>query len=312
MRRMEMRGASIRPYLRLCKLRISLLASATALAGAMLGSPRLSGRLLIPWLGVLILACGASALNQAQEWKIDAGMERTRRRPVPAGIIPPVRALGFAGLLMALGLTILAVGEPGAAMLGIFAVVWYNGAYTRLKRVSAWAAVPGALTGAVPPAIGWVSAGGSLAHPRLLMVCLLLFIWQVPHFWLFLLDRSREYTRAGLPALTDILSGAQIRRIVSLWVMGTAACALLVSLSRLVYAPGARYALLAVSLWLSFQGIRFRLQPRGAGLNLFRTLNLFLVFFLLILCLSRLPALRGPSATQALTSVAVATAESPR
>jgi len=239
-------------------------------------------------------------------------MERTRQRPVPSGIVSPGRAFGFAAFITVLGLVILAAADLRAAGLGIFAVAWYNGGYTRLKRASAWAAVPGALTGAVPPAIGWVSAGGSLAHPRLLMVCLLLFIWQVPHFWLFLLDRSREYTRAGLPALTDILSWAQIRRIVSLWVMGAAACALLVSLSRPVYAPGARYALLAVSLWLSFQGIRFRLQPRGAGLNLFRTLNLFLVFFLLILCLSRLPALRGPSATQALTSVAVATAESPR
>jgi heme o synthase len=311
MRRTEATGAGVRPYLELCKLRVSLLASATALAGAVLVSPRLSGRLLLPWLGVLILACGASALNQAQEWKIDSRMERTRQRPVPSGVIPRARAFGCAAFLTVLGLVILAAADLRAAILGFFAVAWYNGAYTRLKRVSAWAAVPGALTGAIPPAVGWAGAGGSLADPRLLMACLLIFIWQVPHFWLLLLDRGREYTRAGLPALTDFLSESQIRAMVSLWITGTGACALLVSLSRLVYTPGARYALLAVSLWLSYQGIRFGLQPARAGQKLFRMLNLFLVLVLLVLCLSRLSVQRRQAGAQAWTSAAMAPAAAP-
>ncbi len=282
-----------RPWLQLCKVRVSLLASGSALAGAVAGSPRLSARILIPWLGVLILAGGASALNQVQEWRIDSRMERTRPRPIPSGTIAPGRALAFAGSLIALGLAVLAAVDLRAAVLGIFAVGWYNGAYTHLKKTSAWAAVPGALTGAIPPAIGWVGAGGNLADAGLPMICLLLFIWQVPHFWLLLLDRGREYTRAGLPALTDFFSEAQVRRVTALWVLGTAACALLVSLSRLVYAPEARYVLLCISLWLSCQGIRFRANPAFMSAKLFRNLNIFLVIVLLVLGLSRLAEYRA-------------------
>ncbi len=291
MSRAEAAGAGLRSCLRLCKLPISLLASGSALAGAVLGSPRPGGRLLIPWLGVLVLACGASALNQAQEWRIDARMARTRQRPVPSGAIPPRHAFALAASLIALGLMILAAVDIRAGILGTLAVAWYNGIYTRLKGVTPFAAVPGALTGAIPPAIGWVGAGGSLADPRLLMVCLLLFIWQVPHFWLLLLDRGGEYSRAGLPSLSDHFSERQIRRIVSLWIVGAGVCALLVSSSRLVGTPAARYALFGISLWVSYQGLRFRLQPAGTGLKLFRSLNLFLVLVLLVLCLGSLPGL---------------------
>lgn len=280
-------GRGFSTYARLCKVGIALLASGSALAVAALASPGTDGRLLGPWLGVFLLACGAGALNQAQEWRIDARMERTRRRPVPSESISPGRARVLAWSLIAAGLLILTSVNMVAAVLGAFAVVWYNGVYTRLKKISPFAAVPGALTGAIPPAIGWVAAGGSLADSRVLMLCLLLFIWQVPHFWLILLDRAGDYTRAGLPALTDFFSDSQIRRIVAPWILGTAACSLLVSMSGLVNDSPARYALLAVSLWLGYQGIRFRLQPARANAKLFRSLNIFLVLVLLLLGLGR-------------------------
>jgi protoheme IX farnesyltransferase len=280
-------GRDFSTYARLCKVGIALLASGSALAVAVLASPRTDARLLGPWLGVFLLACGAGALNQAQEWRIDARMERTKRRPVPSMSISPGRARALAWSLMAAGLLVLASVNPIAALLGAFAVVWYNGVYTRLKKISPFAAVPGALTGAIPPAIGWVGAGRSLADSRVLMLCLLLFIWQIPHFWLILLDRAGDYKRAGLPALTDFFSDSQIRRILAPWILGTSACSLLLSLSGLVYDSAARYALLAVSLWLGYQGIRFRLQPARESAKLFRCLNIFLVLVLLLLGLGR-------------------------
>jgi hypothetical protein len=92
-----------------------------------------------------------------------------------------------------------------------------------------------------------------------------------------------------LPALTDLLPEDRIRRIVAVWILGTAACALLVALSGLVTAWATRCAVLGISLWLSYQAIRFPLQPAGASSRLFRTLNLYLLFVLPLLSLGRLP-----------------------
>jgi len=299
--------------LQLCKPRIALLASLSALAGAALGSPAPGIKILVPWLGVLVLACGAGALNQAREWRLDGRMERTRRRPVPSGTITPGLAFGFAGALTAAGLLVLAAAGPLAAGLGLAAVVWYDGVYRPLKRKTAFAAVPGALTGAFPPAIGWVGAGGNPGDPRLFMVCLLLFIWQVPHFWLLLLDRAPEYARAGLPALTDVFSEAQVRRLVTVWVLGTSACTLLVSLSRSAASPAARFALLAVSLGLGVQAFAFLVRPAVPGAGLFRALNIFLVAVLVILCLGRLPLPKQGTPTRPRPSVTLTTADaSPR
>ncbi|MGZ7065747.1 MAG: UbiA family prenyltransferase, partial [Candidatus Aminicenantales bacterium] len=224
----------LRQYLALCRPGVSLLAACSALAGCLLAPEGVSARFLVPWAGVLVLACGAGALNQVQERETDARMERTKGRPIPTGRIAPARALAFSLLLLLLGMSILAAGGRTAVFLGVLAVAWYNGVYTRLKAISAFAAIPGALTGAFPPAIGWACGGGSLADFRLYALCLILFAWQVPHFWLVVMDRGREYREAGLPGLTEFFTGVQIRRLVSFWILGTAACSLLLSLGSLV------------------------------------------------------------------------------
>ena len=101
-------------------------------------------------------------------------------------------ALGTAGLM----------GHPLAALLGLITVVWYNGIYTPLKRVTAFAAIPGGVVGAIPPVIGWVSGGGDPTDARIIVVAFFFFVWQVPHFWLLLMRIGGDYERAGLPSLT--------------------------------------------------------------------------------------------------------------
>ena len=205
--------SSLKSYLTLFRATISIFAAASAATGYFLAPHRqITG--VFPVAGaVFLLACGASALNQYQERYIDARMERTRTRPLPSGSITASHALSLSCALVLAGLASLAYAcGTKAALLGLFALLWYNGIYTHLKKRTAFAAVPGAVVGMVPPAIGWVSAGGALLDPRLAAICFLFFLWQVPHFWLLLLIHGEEYEQAGLPSLTGVMSRAADRK----------------------------------------------------------------------------------------------------
>lgn len=217
-------------YLQLFRLKIALMVSASAAMGYVLAAGKGSAA---PWLslaGVFFLSSGASVLNQIQERALDARMERTRLRPLPAGRISAAGAWTAAVVLIGLGLTILGFASFWATVCGVAALVWYNGVYTHLKRSTPFAAVPGALVGALPPVIGWILGGGGAFDRQIGAIALFFFIWQVPHFWLFLVNNGPDYERAGLPALTSTFSRAQLKRITFIWMLATAVCCLLLPL----------------------------------------------------------------------------------
>ena len=197
----------------LTKARITVFVMLTAATGYIVAAGRLEWVMLLPLAGVYLLAAGASALNQVQEARTDGLMPRTMGRPIPSGRIDRSTALFVAGLMILLGLFCLAsVGRNTVTLLyqGVFAVLWYNGVYTGLKRVTAFAVVPGALIGSIPPLIGYTAAGGLPTDPLILLVAAFLFIWQVPHFWLLLLMWGDQYGQAGMPTLTRVFSRMQL------------------------------------------------------------------------------------------------------
>jgi len=220
-------------------------------------------------------------------------MKRTSDRPIPSGRIPPRGALIFAIVLMILGISALAVIGPVPAALGLFAVAWYNGFYTSLKKTSAFAAVPGALAGALPPVIGWIAAGGAWNDVRLYGLCLILAVWQVPHFWLVALERGEEYRAAGFPEITSALAAGQVRRLISHWALGTAAGSLLLSAGSVIQAPVTRFALAGLSLWLVAQTALFLKDPLRPGAVMFKRLNQYMGAFLLLCCSDPLLATLG-------------------
>jgi protoheme IX farnesyltransferase len=110
-------------------------------------------------------------------------------------------------------------GNLPAVLIGIFTVIWYNGIYTYLKRITAFAVVPGAITGALPPLIGWVAAGGEVWAKPIIFLEFLFFTGQIPHFWLLILKYGDEYKSAGVPTLTDIFNYDQINRLTFTWVL---------------------------------------------------------------------------------------------
>jgi protoheme IX farnesyltransferase len=221
----------VRSFLKLCKIKISIFAALSAATGYILYTSELAAQMIAPVLGVFLAACGACALNQYQELHTDALMNRTKNRPIPAGAIKPALALQCAAALIFTGILILSfTGHPVVLCLGLFAVIWYNGVYTYLKRRTAFAAVPGALIGTVPPAVGWVAGGGKITDFELLALCFLFFMWQVPHFWLLLLSNQNDYEKANLPALSTIFGEERLARVISIWVNATAVSCLMIPL----------------------------------------------------------------------------------
>lgn len=282
------RAFSIRSRLALCKPRLSLLAAAAAMTGYLLGPVRGPAGVLAVGLAVLVLASGAASLNQVQDRDADGLMDRTNGRPIPSGAVRPEIALGSAAVLIAAGLALLLGGGLRPALLGGLAVVWYNGLYARLKKSSPWAAVPGAITGALVPAIGWTFAGGRADDTRIAALGLVLFIWQVPHFWLVALERAPEYRRAGLPHILDVLSERQARRLTAVWILATAAATLAVAGWSALSFPATRWAALALSLWLAVRALRFGLPRTGGGPALFRAMNVHMASLLCLISVDRL------------------------
>jgi heme o synthase len=191
---------SIKRYLigvpALMKPLISLSVVVTSITGAVLFLQQLSPMLLWLALGVFLLASGASALNQFQEWRLDARMKRTEHRPVPSQRISPLETLAFSFLLILLGAIVLLVKTNMICFgLGLLNVFWYNLIYTYLKRQTAFAVVPGSLSGAVPVLMGWAAAGGYLLNPTILALATFVYLWQIPHFWILLLAYREDYLK---------------------------------------------------------------------------------------------------------------------
>jgi len=283
--------ARLHLYVELSKVRIAFFAALSAAACFVLASGSFSLRCVLVTAGVFSLASGSCALNHYQERDTDRLMPRTWGRPIPSGRLRPVQALVFSLLLMCTGSAVL-LSSSGlmALILGLFAALWYNGVYVYLKKISAFAVIPGALTGAAPPAIGWISGGGLFFSNALGALCLCFFIWQVPHSWLLYLEYGGEYENAGLPSLTCIWSRRQIIRTTFVWILCTAVICLIVSLSVAVLEPFIRMALLVSALWLAGSGVMLLNEDRSrkARWFLFGKLNVFLFVVMTLLVCGRI------------------------
>ncbi len=275
----------IKPYLTLCRVWISLFAACSAATGFFLAPGRHASGVLIPVAAVFLLACGASALNQYQERHIDGKMKRTRLRPLPSGAFPPSRAIGVSAALMLAGLSLAFFKGPVAFTLGLLALVWYNGIYPPLKKTTAFAAIPGAAVGMIPPAIGWVSSGGSLIDGKIAVVCVIFFLWQVPHFWLLVLRHGDEYERAGLPPLTRVMTKAQIARITYVWITAAVVASLGLPLYGPLRTPVVYFLLLPPAFWLIWSGKSLTMQDAFPSLStpLFRKINIYLLIMMSLL-----------------------------
>jgi len=282
-------GLSI--FLALAKIRVSLLATLTTATGYLLATGKITIHMLAPSAAVFLLACGSCALNQYQEREIDRWMERTKSRPIPSGRLNPETAFWISIGLILSGAVILFFGAGDLALaLGLFAVLWYNLIYTPLKQKTAFAAVPGALVGAIPPALGWVTGGGSILDPCIGGLALFFFIWQIPHFWLLLLDVSKDYENVRLPSVTKIFSQEQIKRIVFVWLLSTGVSSLIIPLFGFLNSSFFYFLFVAVASWLFWNAVILLRSDsdQGSWRAAFMKLNIYAVLVISVLCADRL------------------------
>ncbi|MBP1772838.1 MAG: cyoE [Holophagaceae bacterium] len=265
-------------FLELTKLRISGASTFTAAAGYVAFLRGADSGLITTLAGILLLAMGSSALNEVQEHRYDALMPRTAGRPIPRGDISPRMAATVAITLALAGFLVLLLAHNlTSALLGALALGWYNGFYTPLKRVSAFAVVPGSLIGALPPAIGWTAAGGSAADPSVLALAFVFFIWQVPHFWLLVGLHAEGYEEAGYPTLVGLFGRPRLSRLTFTWTCGTAAACGLLPIFRVLVSRPAEIMLGLGALWLILGSLPLLRPAQDAPLyrRVFMNINLF-------------------------------------
>lgn len=194
----------------------------SAVAGYVFNSGMFDWPVLAVFTGVLLLACAATVLNQYQERDLDALMDRTKDRPIPSGQISPRTAVFYTLVIGITGTVVLYFfTNPLTALLGIFNIIWYNAVYTPLKTKTPFVVIIGAVTGAIPPVMGWTAAGGSLIDQKIIFIASFLFLWQIPHFLLLLLKYKEDYRKAGFKSATNNLSDEQVKSVVFIWTFGT-------------------------------------------------------------------------------------------
>ena len=206
--------AEWRDFFALTKPRVMSLVIFTGLCGLLAAPERIH-----PVLGFTTILCialgagGAAALNQWWEADIDAGMRRTKDRPLPAGRMERTSARDF-GVALSVGSVLvmgLAVGWLAGAILAL-SIVYYAVIYTIwLKPRTPQNIVIGGGAGAFPPLIGWVAATG---HITLMPVVLfaIIFMWTPPHFWALALFVQSDYAKVGIPMLPVVAGEAATRR----------------------------------------------------------------------------------------------------
>ena len=205
----------LREYYELCKPRVVMLITFTAIVGMFLATPGMVPLevLLLGSLGITLMAASAAAVNQLLDRHVDARMARTCGRPLVTGTLTVAESLSFAALIGAAGFGVLMTWiNPLTAWLTLATLVGYAGVYTLyLKRATPQNIVIGGAAGAAPPVLGWAAVTGTI-DPHALLLFLIIFVWTPPHFWALAIDRHKEYEQAGIPML-PVTHGLEFTRL---------------------------------------------------------------------------------------------------
>lgn len=191
----------ISDFKEITKIRLSLSVVFSSIAGYLLGTETVNVyTLLLLAFGGYFMVGASNVFNQIIEKDLDALMERTKNRPIPAGRMSINSAFILASVFTVLGITILYIINPQTAMFGAISIFLYTSAYTPLKTKTPLSVFVGAIPGAIPFMLGWVAATNDFGiEPGTLFM--IQFFWQFPHFWAIGWFLHDDYQKAGFNML---------------------------------------------------------------------------------------------------------------
>ncbi|MCB0398799.1 MAG: heme o synthase [Winogradskyella sp.] len=189
--------SALTDFKEITKMGLSISVVFSALAGYLLGAIAIDyTTLLLLALGGYFMVGASNAYNQIIERDLDALMDRTKNRPIPAGRMSVNTAFIIATAFTILGIITLYSINPKTAMWGAISIFLYTSVYTPLKTKTPLSVFVGALPGAIPFMLGWVAARGEFGiEPGTLFA--IQFFWQFPHFWSIGWFLYEDYEKGG-------------------------------------------------------------------------------------------------------------------
>ena len=258
----------------------------SSIAGFVLGNENFDTS---SWFTLLKLAIGgycmvgaSNAYNQVIEKDLDALMDRTKNRPVPAGRMSSSLALVIASFLTIIGIVLLYTINPKTAMFGAISIFLYTSVYTPLKTVTSLSVFVGAIPGAIPFMLGWVAATGNFGIEAGTLF-LIQFFWQFPHFWAIGWFLYEDYEKAGFFMLPtgkkDNGTALQIM-LYTIWLIIASLLPALGHTGQLYITPVAAIVVFLLGLWMLFYAVKlYKLKTAKAA----RTLMLVSVSYITLL-----------------------------
>jgi protoheme IX farnesyltransferase len=241
------------------------------------------------WSVLIMLAIGgycmvgaSNAFNQVIEKDLDALMNRTKNRPVPAGRMSTATAMLIASLLTIIGISLLYMINPKTAMFGAISIFLYTSVYTPLKTVTSLSVFVGAFPGAIPFMLGWVAATGEFGIEAGTLF-LIQFFWQFPHFWAIGWFLYEDYERAGffmLPTGKRDKGTALQVILYTVWLVIASLLPALGYTGKLFISPIAAAVVFLLGLWMLYYAVQlYKLRSAKAA----RTLMLISVSYITLL-----------------------------
>lgn len=268
------------------KARLAVSVVFSSIAGFMLGIYDWNS---LSWMVLLKLAIGgycmvgaSNAFNQVIEKDLDALMDRTKDRPVPAGRMTVASALIIACLLTVVGLVLLYTINEKTAMFGAISIFLYTSVYTPLKTMTSLSVFVGAFPGAIPFMLGWVAATGEFGIEAGTLF-LIQFFWQFPHFWAIGWFLYEDYEKAGffmLPTGKKDKGTALQVILYTVWLILASLLPVFGYTGRLYITPVTAVIVFLLGLWMLFYAVKLYKERTAKAA---RTLMLVSVSYITLL-----------------------------
>lgn len=233
-------------------------------------------------IGGYCMVGASNAFNQVIEKDLDALMDRTKNRPVPAGRMSSNTALIIASTLTIIGIVLLYAINPKTAMFGAISIFLYTSVYTPLKTITSLSVFVGAFPGAIPFMLGWVAATGNFGIEAGTLF-LIQFFWQFPHFWAIGWFLYEDYEKAGffmLPTGKKDKGTALQIILYTVWLIIASLLPVLGFTGQLFISKIAAILVFLLGIWMLFYAIKlYKLRTAKAA----RTLMLVSVSYITLL-----------------------------